>query len=90
MEGWHLRHGSVTLFSEGAPTPGIDEQIPSTHRQIAVARTAQVLKPGEVGYLSAAGRKHWMLAGPGGAIVSEYASFHDSDGLRFTHPDVKF
>ena len=24
VEGWHLRHGSVTLFAEGTPTPGVD------------------------------------------------------------------
>ena len=34
--------------------------------------------------------KHFMLAGPEGAIVTEYATFHDNDGLRFTNPDVKF
>ena len=32
--------------------------------------------------------KHWMMAGPEGAIVSEYASAQDMDGLRFTHPDI--
>jgi D-lyxose ketol-isomerase len=88
VEGWHLRHGSVTLFSEGTPSPNAAEIIPPIHRDIAVARTATVLKPGEVGYLAAPLEKHWMLAGPEGAIVTEYGCYHDMAGLRFTHPDI--
>lgn len=89
LEAWHLRHGSVTLYSEGTPTPGVDDHIPPLHNKIAHARTEQILKPGEVGTLNAAQARHFMLAGPEGAIVSEYATYHDGDGLRFTHPDVK-
>ena len=87
VEAWHLRHGSVTLVGEGEPTPGF--AIPPTHRDIAVARTAIVLKPGETRPLNAPLERHWMIAGPEGAIVSEYASAHDMEGLRFTHPDIK-
>jgi len=89
MEGWHLRYGSVTLYGEGTPTPGVDERIPPLHNKIAKARTETVLKPGQVGELNAPEARHFMLAGPQGAIVSEYATYHDGDGLRFTHPDAK-
>ena len=89
MEAWQLRYGSVTLYSEGEPTPGVDERIPPLHRDIAIARTEQVLKPGEMGYLAKAEARHFMLAGPEGAIVTEYATYHDMEGLRFTHPDIK-
>ncbi|MBI4882319.1 MAG: hypothetical protein HY812_22055 [Planctomycetes bacterium] len=89
VEGWHLRHGSVTLFSEGAPSPGVDERIPPLHREIAVARRETVLAQGEVGYLEKPLGKHWMLAGPAGAIVTEYGCYHDMAGLRFTHPGIR-
>lgn len=89
LEAWQLRHGSVTLYSEGTPTPGVTERIPPIHRDIAVARTEMNLKPGEVGKLAAAEQKHWMLGGPEGTIVTEYATYHDGNGLRFTHPDIK-
>jgi len=88
VEAWQLRHGGVTLYSEGTPSPGADKRIPPLHRDIAVARTEQVLAHGECGLLANPTEKHWMLAGPEGAIVTEYASFHDMDGLRFTHPDI--
>ena len=89
VEGWHLRHGSLTLFSEGTPTPGVERLIPPLHRDIAVARTATPLPIGEYGTLANPGERHFMLAGPEGAIVSEYASAHDMAGVRFTHPDIK-
>lgn len=90
LEAWQLRYGSVTLYSQGEPTPGAGECIPPIHRDIAVARTEMKLLPGEVGKLAAAEQKHWMLGGPEGAIVTEYATYHDGNGLRFTHPDIKF
>ena len=86
VEAWHLRHGSVTLVGEGEATPGFE--IPPSHRDIAVARNAYVLKPGETRPLAAPLQTHWMVAGPEGAIVSEYACAHDMKGLRFTHPEI--
>ena len=86
VEAWHLRHGSLTLVAEGETTPGFE--IPPMHRDIAVARSATVAKPGETVPLNAALERHWMIAGPDGAIVSEYGCAHDMDGLRFTHPDI--
>ncbi len=89
VEGWHLRHGSVTLYSQGETTPGSQRRIPSLHRDIALARTETVLKPGEVGWLANPLERHWMLAGPQGAIVTEYGCAHDMAGLRFTHPGIE-
>lgn len=88
MEGWHVRYGSIHIYGEGTPTPGVDERIPPSHKDCAVARTEQQLLPGEVGYLQGPEQWHWMRAGAEGAIVSEYASYHDGTGLRFSHPKV--
>jgi hypothetical protein len=48
------------------------------------------MKPGEIRTLNRVTAKHFMMGGTAGAIVSEYATFHDNDGLRFTNPGVKF
>ena len=90
MEGWHVRHGHVYTYGEGTPNPGDEDRIPESHREIAKARCAVKLMPGEVNKLAGAEQWHWMLAGPEGAIVSEYATYHDGAGLRFSHPDVVF
>ena len=90
MEAWQVRYGSVHIYGEGEATPGVDARIPPLHREIAKARQEQKLLPGEVGQLAGAEQWHWMLAGGEGAIVTEYATFHDGDALRFTHPGIKF
>ncbi len=88
MEAWQVRHGSVRIYSTGEPTPGVTDRIPPIHRDIAAARTEKELLPGEVGMLNEAQAMHWMIGGPEGGIVTEYATYHDGDGLRFTHPKV--
>jgi hypothetical protein len=54
-----------------------------------VARTETLVKPGEYLMLAKPLGKHCMKGGPEGTIVTEYASFHDSAGLRFSHPKAK-
>ena len=90
MEGWQPRHGWVYIYGEGEATPGVEERIPPSHKECAKARKEQKLLPGEVGMLGGAEQWHWMLAGPEGAIVTEYATYHDGAALRFSNPDVKF
>ena len=88
LEGWHVRHGWVRIYGEGEPTPGVEKRIPPMHRQCANARREQKIMPGEVGYLGGPEQWHSMVAGPEGAIVTEYATYHDGNGLRFSHPKV--
>ncbi len=90
MEAWQPRHGWVYIYGEGDPTLGVEARIPPSHQECAVARTEQQLMPGEVGMLGGPEEWHWMLAGPEGAIVTEYASYHADDALRFSNPDVQF
>lgn len=89
LEGWQPRYGMIYIFGEGEPTPGVAEHIPPIHRDIAKARKMGKLMPGEVAGLSKAEEWHFMKAGPEGAIVTEYATYHDNAGLRFTHPKAK-
>lgn len=86
LEAWQPRHGWIYIYGEGTPTPGVEERIPESHQECAVARTEVKLMPGEVGTLGGAEQWHWMKAGPEGAIVTEYATYHDGTGLRFSHP----
>ena len=51
MEGWHVRHGWIYTYGEGAPTPGVDERIPPSHRECVKSRSEHKLMPGEVGTL---------------------------------------
>ena len=45
-----------------------------------------VQKVGDVLRLKKLETFHFMMAGPEGAVVCEWANYHDNAGLRFTHP----
>lgn len=90
METWHIRHGSVRTFGEeGEPLPA-DVRLPASQEKYITVRKSYEMLPGEIRTLNRITAKHFMMGGRQGAIVSEYASFHDGDGLRFTNPGVKF
>ena len=88
-EAWQLRYGAVTLFGEGPETPGAIEKVPASERACVTVKNATVLALGEVAPLVRVESRHFMVAGPDGCIVSEYASYHDMAGLKFTNPKIK-
>jgi D-lyxose ketol-isomerase len=88
MEAWQVRHGMIHTYGEGTPNAGDEARIPESHKECAKARCAAKVMPGEVTYLAGPEQWHFMLAGPEGAIVTEYASYHDGAALRFSHPKV--
>ena len=78
-----------TFGEEGGPIPSGVKLPVSQEKSITVTKCYE-MQPGEIRTLNRATAKHFMMGGPSGAIVSEYATFHDGDGLRFTNPGVKF
>ncbi len=87
-ESWMVNHGWVYNFSEiGEETPDIPV-IPKSH---GVVRSKSYVKQhvGEMLRLKELGSFHFMMAGPEGAIVDEWACYHDNDGLRFTNKQAK-
>jgi D-lyxose ketol-isomerase len=90
MESWHVRHGQIyTLGEQGEPLPAT-LKLPKSQEKFITVNKYYVMNPGDIRTLNRVGAKHFMMGGPQGAIVSEYATFHDGDGLRFTNPGVKF
>lgn len=89
MESWLVRHGSAYFYAEGEPTPGVDQRISPSHRKCAKARNEVFKQAGGVVIQPVPEARHCMRAGPQGAIVTEVATFHDNDALRFSHPDCK-
>ena len=90
MESWQVRHGMIYTFAEGEETVPCPVQTPASQAEFITAKCVKEVAIGEIDALNRPEAMHFMLAGPDGAIVTEYATFHDNDGLRFTNPDVKF
>jgi hypothetical protein len=89
MESWQPRHGIIYTFGEGKPTPEFFSKIPASQRDIVKSRHCKPLTIDEVGDLNRREAWHFMVAGPEGALVTEYGTYHDMAGLRFSNPKAK-
>lgn len=84
-ESWMVEKGWVYNFSViGDETPNAPA-IPASHGPIK-SKNFAVQKVGDILRLKELESFHFMMAGPEGAIVDEWACYHDNDGLRFTNP----
>lgn len=90
MEAWQPRHGLIHLFGTASAIGPCPAPLPKSQADFITTNYQGVLKPGETKGLTEVASKHFMMAGPEGAIVTEYATYHDGKGLRFTNPGVKF
>ncbi len=86
MESWQPRQGMIYTFGEGEPTPELFDKIPPSQRDIVKSRHCTPLEIDELADLNRLTAWHFMVAGPEGALVTEYGTFHDMDGLRFSNP----
>jgi len=91
MEGWHVRHGISYVYGEGEPTENMKAVVPKCHMNGTVSVSHEIiLHPGETATLNRKTARHWQFGGPEGAIVSEYGTFHDNDGVRHSDPKIVF
>lgn len=88
MESWMVRNGWCYNFSEIGDATADAPAIPASQQANTVSKHFVKQNVGELVHLADAGAETWhfLMAGPNGAIVHEYANYHDNAGLRFTHP----
>lgn len=89
MESWQPRRGMIYTFGEGEATPELLENIPPSQRDLVHSRRCTPLGIDQIGHLNRLTAWHFMAAGPEGALVTEYGTFHDMDGLRFSNPKAR-
>ncbi len=87
MEAWHVRFGEIHCFGEGEETKPCPVKLPKSQEKHRTVGHAHHVLPGEVYSLNRAEAFHFMIAGPEGAIVTEYATYHDGNALRFANPN---
>lgn len=85
FESWMVQKGNCYNFSEvGEATPNAPT-IPASQAATTISKNFVLQNPGEIVHLKEVGTFHFLMAGPEGAVVSEYANYHDGSGLRFTN-----
>ena len=88
FESWMVTKGWAYNFSEiGEATPN-PPAIPPSHGPIK-SKNFSVQLLGDILHLKKIETFHFLMAGPEGAIVDEWASYHDGAGLRFTNQKAK-
>jgi hypothetical protein len=97
MEAWHVRHGEAYFFSELA-TPGGDEilisKMPVDERPWGYGepwfkcKYVAKRKAGEMYKLNDPESWHFLRGGKNGAIISEYATYHNN--VEFSKPGMEF
>ncbi|MEN6324115.1 MAG: hypothetical protein ABFD09_11600 [Proteiniphilum sp.] len=88
-ESWQVRHGWAYNFSTGEPTPNAPK-IPASQAGSVTIAHYQIQKVDDIIHLNEAEAPHFLYAGPEGAIVTEYASYHDNAGLKWDNPKANF
>jgi D-lyxose ketol-isomerase len=96
MEAWHVRYGTVEFFGEhkGAGDETLIADMPAARRPWGYGqpwfRAKYVAKrsAGQIYKLADPESWHFQRAGTNGAIVSEYATYHNE--VNFSKPGMKF
>ena len=89
-EAWQVRHGQVWTVAQGGDKNSLPFVLPASQdKDFTTCFDAKELKVGDMDFLRKLEQPHFMMAGPEGAIVTEYASYHSGEGLRFSNPDAK-
>lgn len=88
-ESWMVNKGFIYNFSTGEETPDCPK-LPACQDGFITAKHFVKQNPGEILALNGIGEPHFMMAGDNGAMVFEFANYHDGNGLRFTNPKVQF
>lgn len=89
-EAYLVRHGSVYNFGIGEPTPNPPAIPQSQLKEGVTVWHWNELKVGDRDALKEIGSPHFMLAGDHGAIVTEFGTYQDGNGMFITNPKAVF
>ncbi len=94
-ECWMAVRGTTYCFGEeGEDVANYPELVIPESQKKFVTQVSKVnpscAKKGNVVWLNRPTAFHSQIAGPEGAIVAEFGTYHQNEGNRFTNPDVTF
>ncbi len=84
FESWMTTKGWAYNFSEVGEVTADAPAIPAAHGSVK-SKNFVVQNVGDIVHLKQEGTFHFLMAGDEGAIVDEWACYHDGEGLRFTN-----
>lgn len=85
FESWMMEKGWCYNFSEVGDATANAPALPASQQATTKSKNFIRQNPGEIVHLKEVETFHFLYAGDEGAVVSEYANYHDGDGLRFSN-----
>jgi hypothetical protein len=86
-EGWLVRWGLSHIVGIGEPNLSEEVVVPKSHWGGKVlTKHEKVATPGTFVPLAEVESRHWQLAGPEGAIITEVANVHTNSAVRHSDP----
>lgn len=93
-ESWQCRAGKSYCFGEEGEDASKypDVKVPESQKNFITVHKVAVAdaKKGNIVRLNRKQAFHYQIAGPEGAVVTEYGVYHQNEGNRYTNPNVKF
>lgn len=93
-ECWHARAGTSYCFGESGEDASKypDVKVPESQKKYVTVNKVSVAdaKKGNIVWMGRIGARHYQIAGPEGAVVTEYGAYHSNDNNRYTNPSVGF
>lgn len=89
FESWMVRNGSAFNFGIGEPTPNAP-QLPESQKGAITVSNFVVMEEGDILPLKKLLSRHFLLAGDNGTVISEFGTYQDGNGLKFTNPKAIF
>ncbi len=88
-EGWLIRYGQSHVVGIGEPNLGPEIVIPKCHMNGTVTTEHVVVcNAGDFAKLAEVDSRHWQLAGPEGAIITEVANVHCNPCVRHSDKSI--
>lgn len=90
IESWMVEKGWCYNFSEVGDATADAPTLPASQAATTVSKNFVKQQLGEIVHLADKGAEtfHFLMAGPEGAVVSEWANYHDGSGLRFSNTEA--
>lgn len=89
FESWMVRNGWAYNFGIGETSPNLPV-LPASQKGAITVSNYEIIKVGDIRPLKELLSSHFLRAGDNGAIISEFGTYQDGNGLKFTNQKAFF
>jgi len=90
-ESWLVRYGSIYSFTVESTLGFFPDgvEIPKSQKECAKANNCKLITAGKYDTHDKIGEWHFIMGGEKGAIVTQFSTFQNKKGTKFSNPKIK-